>query len=159
MHILIATDGSPHAEVALRLGGYLRRGRVADEPPTLLTVLKREADLSQADEILARARDVLQIPNARTKTRFGHAAEEILREAEEDSYDLLIVGESRDRSLIARLLEGSMALRVAEHALCPVLVAKGRVGPIYRLLLCDSGAPSRSILSRFTTQLVELLEG
>jgi len=159
MQILIATDDSPYAEAALRLSAHLLRGRLADEPPAILTVIKREADRPLADAILARAREVLQIPNLRTRIRVGPAAEEILREAEEGSYDLLIVGERRDRSLITRLLEGSTAMRVAEHAPCPVLVVKGRVGPIRRLLLCDSGAPSRSILSRVTAQLAELLGG
>ena len=159
MQILIAIDTSPNAKLALRLGSYLWRGRPADEPPTILTVIKHEADRPLAESNLARAREALQVPTVRTKVRVGSAGEEILREAEEGSYDLLIVGERRDRSLIARLLVASTAARVAEHALCPVLVAKGRVGPIRRLLLCDSGAPSRSILSRVTAQLAELLEG
>jgi nucleotide-binding universal stress UspA family protein len=159
MRILIATDGSPDAEVALHLGSYLWRGRLAEEPPTILTVVKRRASRSRADAILASARDALQIPEARTKIRIGHAAEEILREAKEGSYDLLIVGESREYGPITRLREGSMASRMAEHAPCPVLVAKGRTGPICHILLCDSGAPSRPILNRFTAQLAELLEG
>jgi nucleotide-binding universal stress UspA family protein len=159
MRILIATDGSPYADVALRLGSYLWRERPAAEPPTLLTVIKREADRPLADSNLARAREALHVPTVRTKVRVGSAGEEILHEAEEGAYDLLIIGQSRERHPITRLLESSTAIQVAERASCPVLIAKGRIGPIRRLLLCDSGAPSRSILNRLTAQLAEVIEG
>jgi nucleotide-binding universal stress UspA family protein len=50
-------------------------------------------------------------------------------------------------------------MRVIEQAPCPVLVAKGRLGTIRRILLCDSGVECPSLLSRFTTQLADLLDG
>jgi nucleotide-binding universal stress UspA family protein len=37
-----------------------------------------------------------------------------------------------------------------------VIIAKGKIGPINRILLCDSGAESASLLNRFTTQLNRL---
>jgi hypothetical protein len=37
------------------------------------------------------------------------------------------------------------------------VIAKGKIGPLLRILLCDSGADSRTLLGRFTAQLAELL--
>jgi len=161
MRILIATDGSPHTEDTLRLGAQLARR--ADEPPTVLTVIKHMADCPSvsADAILARARKLLeaQVSSVRTKVRVGSPVEEIIREAQEGNYGLLIVGQRRARNRMTLCLLGSTAMRVAARAPCPVIVAKGQVGPIRRILLCDSGVESPSVLSRFTARLADLLEG
>lgn len=174
MRILMTTNGSSRAEAALRFGAQIARH--VSEPPTVLTVIKHQADRPPAltDAILARARELLEpeVPSVRTKVRIGHPAVEIIREAKEGGYDLIIVGNSQNHSLVKRFLLGSTALRVVERAPCPVLLAKGKPGPIHRILLCDSGAespstglplPTRgtvpSLLSRFTAQLADLLGG
>jgi len=168
MRILIATDDSPHAQAVLHLAAYLLQGRLADEPPVLLTVVRREADRPRAEAVLARARESLRVAGVQTRLRIGWPAREIVREANEGYYGLVVVGEGwRPNGLVARRLKVTTALRVAEQALCPVLIAKGRIGPIRRILLCDSGAKvvvegqraGPSLLSRFTAQLAELLGG
>jgi nucleotide-binding universal stress UspA family protein len=128
--------------------------------PTVLTVIKSEAYRARAAPILARACQVLgpELSDLQTKVRLGQPAEEIIREAEEGRYDLIILGERRDHDLVTRLL-GSTAKRVIEHAPCPVIIAKGKIGPIQRILLCDSGAESVSLLNRFTARLPALVEG
>jgi nucleotide-binding universal stress UspA family protein len=158
MRLLITTGGSPHSELALRLGAQIvHRARVV---PTVLTVIREPANQAQAERILTHARELLepQVTNPSTKIRVGQTAEEILREAGEGNYDLIVMGERRDHDLVTRLL-GSTTRRVMEHAPCPVLIAKGRVGPIHRILLCDSGAQSISLLNRFTARLPALVEG
>lgn len=159
MRILMATRGWPYAEAVLRLGTQIARR--AGDPPTVVTVIRREADRPRADAILARVSELLKpmVPNVRTRVRVGHPAEEIIREAEEGKYDLVIVGERQKRDLATRFLLGSTALRVVEHAPCPVIIAKGKIGPIRRILLCDSGAQIPSLLSRFTAQLAAMIEG
>jgi nucleotide-binding universal stress UspA family protein len=159
MYILIAVDDPPHIELILRLGAQLARGILVAEPPTLLTVIKRQADLPQAHVILANAHEMLGIAEAKTVVRIGHPVDEILHEARKGSCSLIVLGEGQARSLVNRLRETSTPIRVAERAHCPVAVAKGKVRPIYRILLCDSGAPSRPILTRFTAQLAGLLGG
>ncbi len=158
MRLLIATGGSPHSEIALRLGALIahRAGIV----PTVLTVIRDETNRARATPILARACELLgpEVVDLQTKVRVGHAAEEILREAAEGHYDLIILGERRDHDLVTRLL-GSTTKRVMEHAPCPVIVAKGKVDPIHRILLCDSGAESLSLLNRFIARLPTLVEG
>ena len=175
MQILMTSHGAPHDEVGLRFGAEiaLRAGKL----PTVLTVIKHERDRPQGDVVLARARGILEMQGLKvwTKLRIGHPAAEIVREAEESGHGLVIVGDSQDHNLVTRFLQGSTAVRVVEHAPCPVIVAKGRANPIRRILLCDSGAEGTlvrlppaalgagragpSVLGRFTAQLAGLLKG
>lgn len=159
MRILMATGGSRHSEIALRFGVQLaERGQ---KSPTILTVIKDQTDQDRAREILDRAVRLLgpTVTPEQTKIRVGHPAEEILLEAEEGAYDLVIVGEKQHHRLVTRFVLGSTATRVVEHAPCPVIVAKGKVGPIHHILLCDSGTQDPSLLSRLTRQLPKLIEG
>ena len=168
MDILIATKGSSSDDASLRFGGEIARR--AGESTAILTVARQEADRLQAEAILARAREFLarQGIEAHTRLRYGHAATEIVREAEEGDYALVVVGSSQERSLPQRLLHGSTMVRVVEHAPCPVIVTKGEAGPIRRILLCDSGATYAlattntssarpSLLSRFIVHPADLI--
>jgi nucleotide-binding universal stress UspA family protein len=56
--------------------------------------------------------------------RVGYPLEEIILMANHYHVDLIVIG-SHGRSRFARLLLGSTAARVVEHAHCPVLVVKG----------------------------------
>jgi nucleotide-binding universal stress UspA family protein len=172
VRILLTVDGSSHSEDTLRFGAQVAAS--ADEPPTVLTVVRYEADRPGAARILERAQGLLapEVPKVQLRVRVGYPAAEIVREAEEGRYDLVVVGERPDRNLMRRVLRGSTALRVVEHAPCPVVVAKGRIRPIQHILLCDSGAQnaaavprraaakaSPSVLKRFTAQLTDLFRG
>jgi nucleotide-binding universal stress UspA family protein len=159
MHILMATGGSPHSEAALGFGTCLLHGIQVELKVTVLTVIKDRTDYEKANLILTRARHLLapEIKTLQTKTRVGHPAEEIIREAEEGKYDLVIVGERQHHKLVTRFLLGSTAVRVVEHAPCPVVIGKGKCGPVHRILLCDSGANDPSLLNRFTQQLADLV--
>ncbi len=158
MHLLIATAGLHQSETTLRLSTMLAHR--AEVIPTVLTVVKSENNRARAEPILAHACKVVgaEILDLQTKVRVGQPAEEIVREAEEGQYDLIVMGEKRDPDLLTRLL-GSTAKRVIERAPCPVIIAKGRIGPIHRILLCDSGAESISLLNRFIARLPALVEG
>jgi nucleotide-binding universal stress UspA family protein len=159
MHILMATGGSPHSEEALGFGTCLLNGMQSDFKVTVLTVIRQPTEVAKADLILTHARELLapEIKTLQTKTRVGQPAEEIVREAEEGKYDLVIVGERQHHKLMTRFLLGSTAVRVVEQAPCPVVIGKGSCGPVQRILLCDSGATDPSLLNRFTRQLTELI--
>ncbi|MEI2690310.1 MAG: universal stress protein [Anaerolineae bacterium] len=155
MKILIATGGSPHAEKALRFGAQIIR--CADETPVVLTVAQRQQDRPAAEAVLQRACALLSdVPCIDTRIRYGQPAQQIIAEAREGGYGLIIVGEGQKRSLKTRVL-GSTALHVVEHAACPVITAKGEIRPTRRILLCDSGANVPSLLSRFIAQLTGTL--
>ena len=155
----LATGGLLHSRATLQFGAWIAERN--NEPPNLLTVIGSEADRHQADAILSGAAQMLQatLPSIQTKIRIGHPAEEIIREAEEGSYKLVVVGERQSHNLVTRFLLGSTTVRVVEHAPCPVIIAKGKVGPVHRILLCDSGIEAPSLLNRFVTQLAELIKG
>lgn len=157
MKILMATGGSAHSAKALMLGVQI--ARCAETPPTVLTVIRRPADQARGEAVLARAKQMLaDFPCVETRLRVGSPGEEIVAEAREGDYDLIIVGERQSHTLKARVL-GSTGRYVVEHAACPVIVAKGEIRPIQRILLCDSGAQRPSMLSRFTAQLADMLKG
>jgi nucleotide-binding universal stress UspA family protein len=156
MRILIATSGPPYSDV--QLGAEI--ARCTDRSPTVLTVIGDEGERPQANAILAHACELLspQVQEGQTRIRVGHPAEEIVREAEEGNYDLVIVADKQHHGWVTRFFLGSTAQRVVEYAPCPVIVAKGKIGPIRRILLCDSGADS-SVLINHTAQLADLIGG
>jgi hypothetical protein len=65
---------------------------------------------------LPRACQLLQpeVLHVQTKVRLGQPAEEIIREAAEGRYDLIVVGERRDHDLVTRWL-GSTSKRVLDQ--------------------------------------------
>ena len=161
MRILVATGGAAHSERAVRFCTQLFR-MIKNSPEfTILTVVKYETDRLRAEEILNKACQILDAPGAMitTTTRVGHPAEEIIREAEEGGYRLVVVGEKQHHGFVTRFILGSTALRVVEHAPCPVIVAKGKIGPIRRILLCDSGLRDPSLPDRFIEQVGDLMQG
>ena len=89
MRILIATGGAAHSDKAVQMGAQIAGD--ADFAPTLLTVIKHEAEYSHAEAILARAvfHTSLDTTDVRTRIRVGNPAKEIIREAEEGNYDLV----------------------------------------------------------------------
>jgi len=160
MKILVATGGAPHSEHAVRLGAEIARQTGA--AITLLTVSKEAGPgVALAEQVVAAARRSLgPVPGpVHTRVRIGHPAEQILQEAEAGSYNLVIVGEKERHHLVTRFLLGATAERVLEHAPCPVLIAKGKAGPIRRILLCDSGGAQPPLLARLMAQLGDFIEG
>ncbi len=174
MRILIAIDGSPGTGAVLSLGTYLALNHLADPAPVLLTVARRKEDRAQAERALLSACEFLGVASAHTKLRIGRPDHEILDEAQQGHYDLVVVGEGwRPRRPLSHAQDRLTAARVAERAPCPVFAVLGRARPlgqerpIRRILLCDSGArsalnpagASAPPLGRFTAELAGLLGG
>lgn len=158
MRLLVTTGGSPHAGVALRLADQI--ARLAGITPTIITVIRQDKHYPRAVKTLEKARQMLHldVPEAQLRIRVGHPAEEIIREAEEGRYDLIVVGERQHHDLVSRFLLGSTAERVVQHAPCPVIIAKGAATPLKRILLCDSGADQPTLLDRLTTRLADFIK-
>ena len=135
-HMLVGYDGSPQSEKAVEVAFSL-----ADcidstvlifavaRPPEPPTSVELEAVLDDAKEhyqegfkkILekARAHDL----DVKTDMAVGHPGEQIIHRAEADGIDLIIVGR-RGRSMISRMMLGSVSERVLRYAHCPVMVVQ-----------------------------------
>lgn len=83
-------------------------------------------------ELGKRAREMLEEASiqfkeaglkSETKVRFGSPAREILQEAEDGGYDLVIMG-SLGRGVLGGFFLGSVSNRVVHHARCPVLIVR-----------------------------------
>lgn len=156
MKLLIATGGSDHSAVAVQLAAQIAGGE--DWPVTLLTVIGDEGARTRGEEILAEAKTLLEtaVPHLTGKIRVGQPAAEIVREAEEGRYDLILLGQRGKHRLLTRLF-GPVTQHVINHSSRPVLIAKATAVPLRRILLCDSGARSPLLLDRFMERLPELL--
>ena len=173
MRILLVIHGLPHDETTLCFGAQV--ARQAGETPTVLTVVGSPRERAGAGANLGRARDLLaaaQVPQVETRVRQGTEMLEILREAREGRYDLLVVGERQRPGLLTRLMNGFDSVHLVEQAPCSVAIVMGEVRPVQKILLCDSGAGGPlaeavlltpalgpSLLARFTAQLASLLQG
>lgn len=158
MRVLIATGGAPHSTIAVKLGALW--AQMFPAQVTVLTVVKAEKFRPEGTAVLTAAEAILRtaVPNLalQTRMRVGQAAEEIVHEAADGRYHLVILGEKQHHDLLSRVL-GPTAERVIHHVSCPVLIAKKGAHTFDHLLLCDSGAPQRSLLRRLQAMLPQLL--
>ncbi|MGH3524064.1 MAG: universal stress protein, partial [Mycobacterium sp.] len=144
MRILLATDGSAAADVALELvhsipwpeESLIRVISVIEPTDGLLSGAWSPAlatDLEhQADELLASATATAEHA-ARQLERSGVAVEHevirgrsgscIVEDATRFAADLIVMGSRGHGALSSRLL-GSVSAEVADHAPCPVLIAR-----------------------------------
>ena len=132
--ILVAYDGSQQSEKAVDLAFSLAECVDAAilvfavaRPPEPATSVELNAVLDDAREhyqegfrkILEKAQTIGL--NVRTDMAVGHPGEQIIHRAEADGIDLIILGR-RGRSMISRMMLGSVSERVLRYAHCPVMV-------------------------------------
>jgi nucleotide-binding universal stress UspA family protein len=166
-HVLVATDFSPHADVALDRAVALATGEGASltllhVATTAATVpampevesaaalelaavaedLEREVSTQIADRV-ARVRAAGIEP--RVELRSGHPDDAIVHVAEELHADLLVIG-THGRTGITRFLLGSVAEHIVRRAHCHVLVARGEPGNgiFHRSLVATDFSPGAS---------------
>ena len=145
--VLICTGGADVAEPVIELGGTL--AGLAHAQTTLLHVVSpvpsMYTGLGEIEETLA---ELLQTdtPTAQhlryaasvldrhgvageLRLRYGVAADEILREALEGGYDLVVIGASGTAGRIREWLLGNVTRQIAENAPCSILVVKHESSP------------------------------
>jgi nucleotide-binding universal stress UspA family protein len=134
--ILAAYDGSESAKKAFSLaldlaskyGAKLSVLAVA-RPPEFGGDVETEAVTENSKKhyrhVLKPLHDIAAAANVAVhfEVAVGHPAEQIVRHAEQSGADLIIVGH-RGRTFFERLLVGSVAKHVIDHAHCAVLVAR-----------------------------------
>lgn len=138
--ILVPLDGSDNSKRALLEAR--RHCSESDVEVTLLTVLKplvseyysyldltetgdRDRLYKDSENMLNDAFKLLGYPEnkVKTKIRAGDPANEILQEAEEGQYNLIIMG-SRGLGVFSRTFLGSVSNKVLNHTKTNVLIVK-----------------------------------
>lgn len=155
MRVLLCTDGSPHTVRALHLGTRIAQATAG--AADILVVLKNGQEQQALLPAQAALADLTAAGVAvRILERSRRLAEEVIQQARAAPYDLVVIG-SRGRRGAVRLLLGSVALHVTGHVPASVLVAKGRVGDMGRLLVCSAAGPASELTTRFAGHLAQAL--
>ncbi|MGH9245908.1 MAG: universal stress protein [Acidimicrobiales bacterium] len=140
--VIVGTDGSETAELAVRhagrlaasagarlvvlsayerTGDELARSQADDLPDDIRWTL---TDRAQAENLAARGRELATAegaPRVSVRAEAGQPAEVLIGAAKELTADLIIVG-SKGLTSPARYVLGSVAGSVAHHAPCDVLI-------------------------------------
>ena len=145
MRILVATDGSESAGIAIDLvaavawpaGSTIHAVQAVPAGPLVFggpwppmlpgdTALVDEEIREHAEQNLAEARVRLAASGCpvETSSAAGRAADVILSLAGETGPDVIVIG-SRGHGALERMLLGSVSAEVVDHADVPVLVARG----------------------------------
>jgi nucleotide-binding universal stress UspA family protein len=125
--ILHPTDLSRHADHALQLACALRRDQGARLLVLHVIPVTLAEEMKAFDEDLEAELGRLAIPDATLTVErrliVGDPATEILRVAQEEPCDVIVMG-THGRTGLGRLLMGSVAEQVVRRASCPVLTIK-----------------------------------
>jgi len=134
--ILVGYDGSEQSERAIdaaitlaRCGDSYVMALAVARPPEPPTSVELEAALDDAREHyeagLKTAIERAHNCGVTLETDFavGHPGEQLIHRAEQDHFDLIIVGR-RGTSLFQKMILGSTSERVLRYANCPVMVVK-----------------------------------
>ncbi len=158
MRVLLATGGPGQTEIAIHQLMLLAQSTSVS--PTVLTVIKHAEEQQEGDEILAHAARLLDpvLTNVQYITRIGQPWEEIVREGDTGNYDLIMMGQRVSRPLLSRI-RGLVTQKVVARTSLSVLIAKREARPLHRILICDSGAQSPSLLKLFSMHLPAILKG
>ena len=158
MRVLLATGGPGQTEIGIRQ--LILLAETTSVKPTVLTVIKHAEEQQEGKEILSHAAELLDpvIDKVQYKVRIGQPWEEIVREGETGNYDLIMMGQRQSRPLLTRI-RGLVTQKVVARTSLPVLIAKVEARPLRRILICDSGAHSPSLLKLFRMHLPTILAG
>jgi nucleotide-binding universal stress UspA family protein len=168
MRVLIATDGSEQSSKAVELAAGIKWPAETQilvvsaiepiDPAAYALWLQGSSDrtfdeTAEQDAIAAVATAVerLRTTSAEVshRTLRGQAGPEIVSAAKEFGSDFIMLG-SRGHGPIASALIGSVSAYVADHALCPVLVARGT--KLSRIVLAVDGSDCSKVAEDLVSQ-------
>jgi nucleotide-binding universal stress UspA family protein len=144
MKLLICTDGSPAAEQSALL--VSRLGLSGDVELTLLGVVDEHGDAAALDasfERMTKMLDGTQL-NLKRLIRRGDSYEQILEEAVQHSYDLVIVGGGGQHHGLLHFKVGSTTSKLARKLHTHFLVARNVPNKVKKVLVC-TGAEAPAV--------------
>lgn len=154
-HVLLAYDGSEHAQAAVQLMLALSRGAkecMQDCHITLLAVLPTQyiagheaLELSLERESKLMQKEGMQVSS---EIKAGNPADTINNYAQELQVDLIVIGAKGLRATMGILL-GGVAQQVVEYSSCPVLVVRAPFKGINRLLMVADGSTHSLSAARY----------
>ena len=155
MRILISANSSMAMDEILQFSKQFIQN--LNEPLTILKVLDPGTDRHpiRCKSLQEQARQVLGTDHFTVCIRIGQTSDQIIKETHRECYDLVIVGDRRYRWL-DRIFTQSDAIQVAEKASSSVMILRGEVGVIQKILFCVSGAESH-LVDKFRALLVGLM--
>ena len=134
--ILVCCDGSKYSEKAIKIACELARNY--DSKLTLIHIVDRtrKSDIlagneytqilrKYAKETLKKAQKIAKKEGftAKTVTKEGNIANEVINFSKSDKTDLIVVG-SKGLGAVLKFLIGSVSSKIANHSLCSVLIVK-----------------------------------
>ncbi len=158
MRTLIIVNDSPLLETVFQYSAQITDKSSAGSTIMMVIPRKRRKDIEATKRIINQAEEYPTLSGFQKKIRVGPQVKEILREAQEGNYELIILGapspHRRDwfnpKTLLTQIVEG---------APCSTLIVRGQASRIKHILVCDSGAESANTLRGLITRLIGLLEG
>jgi nucleotide-binding universal stress UspA family protein len=136
MRTLICIRQFPHSKDTLRLGSLV--AEIEDATIILMTVVDDDTEIPQAEAGLVEARSFLDRPGAAIKVRKGNARTEILKESQENEYDLIVLGAHVVVGFLDTFL-GTITGKVADKATTSVMVARDCKPELKRILVSVGG--------------------
>ena len=141
MKILICTDGSDHAENAIRFGGLIASACAAGT--TLLGITEDEGHKDEIFDSLKRGQQLLKDlkVEAEATSKAGNPITEIVKHTEHNQYDLVVIGAARKGSRGPFVLSAK-AYKIVKEVEPPVLVVTEKRKELKRILICSSDKKS-----------------
>jgi len=141
MKILLAVDGSEHSQAATSL--LCDYPLPSDSLITPVSVLSPNRAYQKTELEFALEQTRLKLLSANQKVMpellSGNPASEIVEFAEQQRFDLIVLGAKGLRATLGILL-GGVAQQVVEHAIQPVLVMRAPYAKLKRMLLVIDGS-------------------
>jgi nucleotide-binding universal stress UspA family protein len=153
VNILLFVADEQVPDAAVSLAGYL--AELTDSAVTLLFVTPEEVDDSAEAGSLSQVIEQLPGVDVDVHLRHGKATGQLVEEARDETYDLIVMA-MRHISHLRRRLTGSRSRTVLRRGLHSVLIAKQDDPELKRILICTSGAEIAEHVIEAGAQLANL---
>ncbi len=157
MKILICSDGSEQANNAVRFAATIAAACEAET--TILGITERADEEDRIFDSLKSAQQQLREKgvNAEIVIKAGEPIAEIVKRAEETSYDLVVIGATR-KGRSGPFLMSAKAYKIIKAVAPPVLVVIGDRVTLKRILVCSGGEKYIDRAVEFTGTLARATE-